>query len=98
MKSSELKNILSQRLGIPQTEVQKLLQHTAISMARLLESGIGFTLPKLGTFSAHTRAERVSYHPGLKSKVILPIKKTILFKPATVLKIALKQRIDGSPA
>jgi len=64
-------------------------------MTRLLEEGLSFTLPKLGTFSAGIQPERVRYHPGMKAKVILPKKRSVRFHPASALKESLKGKSDA---
>ncbi len=96
MKTSELIKVLSARLSLPQAAVRDLLSHSADVMARLLEEDISFILPKLGTFSTRIQPERVSYHPGLKTKVLLPEKRSISFHPAAALKKSLKGKPDVS--
>jgi len=90
MNTSEVIQILSQRLQKPQTEIKNILKTTFEAFRSQLAEHNHFTVPGFGTFDIAERKPRKSYNPHLKKIMILPTKIVSVFRPSKSLKDKVK--------
>lgn len=94
MNHSEIVKRLSQKMGLSQSEIGRLLKRIAEIFQEKLDKGLGFTIPRLGTFKTHIRKPRKSYNPQKKKLVKLPKKRVVVFRPGIVLKKKIDEQGD----
>lgn len=90
MKYRELIDQLSIKTGRSKKEVKELLGVTVENVSDKLSSGIGVSVPDLGTFSTKVTEEKKVYNPHYKDYILVPPKRTVEFSPATGLKNSVK--------
>lgn len=95
MNSHEVIGHLSERLGLSQREIRRLLKGSTEILNKTLDEDLSFTIPRLGTFGTHVRQRRKAYNPHHKRLVILPPKRVVSFHPSSVLKDRVRyKRVD----
>jgi len=96
MTNSEVIKNLSVRLGQPQAEIKRLLSGSMTIIKKILDKNIRITVPGLGTFRVYIRQKRKSFDPYHKKHIMLPLKRTIAFRPGSSIKNELKfKRIEN---
>ncbi len=86
MRNSEVIEHLSERLGLSQREIRRLLKASTEIFKETLDEDLSFTIPALGTFGTHVRQRRKAYNPHRKRFMMLPQKRVVSFHPSSVLK------------
>ena len=91
MNNSEVVKLLSERMGISQAEIKRLMKKITAVLKKVLDEGRQFNMPSFGTFSTSVRKERKAYNPHDENMMILPPKRVVTFRPGTALKNTAKQ-------
>ncbi len=86
MNNSEVIKHLSERLGLPQREVRRLLKGSTEIFKRTLDQDLSFTIPQLGTLGTHVRQKRRAYNPHHKRFMMLPPKRVASFHQGSALR------------
>jgi nucleoid DNA-binding protein len=91
MNSAELTAILSQRLQLSKTEVNKRIDDVAAVITAELIKKNTVSLGNLGSLEVIKRNERISVNPSSGKKMLIPPKLVVRFKISNSLKDKLKE-------
>ncbi|MDE6442935.1 MAG: HU family DNA-binding protein [Muribaculaceae bacterium] len=89
MDNKTLTERLSKDLDVSVEEVESLIEGFAKVIGECALNLDSVTLPAFGAFEPKKRLERVAVHPATGTKLLVPPKIVLSFRPAT----ALKQKI-----
>ena len=89
MDNKTLTERLSKDLDVSVEEVESLIEGFAKVIGECALNLDSVTLPGFGAFEPKKRLERVAVHPATGTKLLVPPKIVLSFRPAT----ALKQKI-----
>lgn len=87
MNKKELIQAAAEHSGMPQGEVEKVLNSVLESIKKSLKEEEPVTLVGFGTFMVMERSERVGHNPSTGQKMQIPAKKVVKFKPGKSLEI-----------
>lgn len=93
MTKRELVIRVSNKLGIPQTDVAKIIEGTFQTISRTLADGERWELRDFGVFEVKTRASRIGRNPRTGDQVPVPERRVVTFRPGK----RMKELIDGGP-
>lgn len=93
MTKRELVIKVSNKLGMPQTDVAKIIEGAFQAISRSLASGERWELRDFGVFEVKTRASRIGRNPRTGDQVPVPERKVVTFRPGK----RMKELISGVP-
>jgi len=93
MTKRELVIRVSNKLGMPQTDVAKIIEGAFHTISRSLASGERWELRDFGVFEVKTRASRIGRNPRTGDQVPVPERKVVTFRPGK----RMKELISGLP-
>ena len=82
MKKTDLIATIAESAGISKAASKVALDTTFNAIAGAVKNGDKVILPGFGTFSASTRAARTGINPQTKTKIEIPAKTVLKFKPS----------------
>ena len=82
MKKTDLIATIAESAGISKAAAKVALDPTFNAIAGAVKNGDKVILPGFGTFSASTRAARTGINPQTKTKIEIPAKTVLKFKPS----------------
>ena len=91
MNSAELITVLSKKLHLPKTEVNRLLANTAELITAELVNNNVVSLHNLGNLEVKKKNERISVNPVSGKKMLTPPKLIVKFNASSSLKKKLKE-------
>lgn len=91
MNSSEVFNLLTERLNRPLAEVKKIGDIAVEAFTKSLGENRNFSIPGFGTFGVRHRDKRKSYSPHHKQHVMLPEKDVVFFRPSKALQAKIRE-------
>ncbi len=86
MNKAELSISIANRVGLPQTTVEEVLNAFTEIVADRLADGEKVQLFRFGTFDMRERGGRRMFNPTTKSVQSVPARKCVIFKPGKELK------------
>lgn len=86
MTKRELVIKVSNKLGMPQTDVAKIIEGAFQAISRSLASGERWELRDFGVFEVKTRASRIGRNPRTGDQVPVPERKVVTFRPGKRMK------------
>ena len=86
MTKRELVIRVSNKLGMPQTDVAKIIEGAFQAISRSLASGERWELRDFGVFEVKTRASRIGRNPRTGDQVPVPERKVVTFRPGKRMK------------
>jgi len=86
MTKHELAVKVARHLGVPQSEVAKIVKETLDTIARSLAEGERWEFRDFGVFEAKTHAARVGRNPRTGESVPVPARRVVTFRPGKKLK------------
>lgn len=92
MDNKALVNILSDRLGRSTDDIENALDSLCYIIVETVREGDTVAIPGFGQFESKLKTERVAVHPSNGSRILVPPKISMVFKPSALL----KQRIKNS--
>jgi Bacterial nucleoid DNA-binding protein len=92
MTKYDLSKAVSQKFNISFSEADDIVSYVFEVTARTIASGERTVIPGLGVFGVKERRARKGRHPRTGEEIIIPAKKTVVFKPAMSLKMAVSKR------
>lgn len=90
MNNKEFTTELSERMGISEKDMPRIIESMMSEMLKQLQDGNTVTIQKFGTFEVKKKAERVSVNPTTKLRMLVPPKLVLAFKPHVLLKEKFK--------
>jgi len=90
MNNKELITSMADKMKVPRSVVEVLLETTVATCTELLleEKIIGFQ--SFGNFEVRKKDERLSVHPSTQVRTLIPPKLVVNFKQSNILKDKLK--------
>ena len=82
MKKTDLIATIAESAGISKAAAKVALDTTFNAIASAVKNGDKVILPGFGTISASTRAARTGINPQTKTKIEIPAKTVLKFKPS----------------
>ena len=82
MKKTDLIATIAESAGISKAAAKVALDTTFNAIVGAVKNGDKVILPGFGTFSASTRAARTGINPQTKTKIEIPAKTVLKFKPS----------------
>ena len=73
---------MSKDLGIPQTDMEGMVNTLVATMSQNLEEGSVVRIPEFGKFEASKQYERVIVNPETGVKKLVPPRLSVVFTPA----------------
>ena len=96
MNNKEFIAELALRSGYTQADAQKLVNTLIEVMGDSFEAGENVSLTGFGTFEVKKRMERIVVNPSTGSRMLVPPKLVLGFKPNASIKEKLKDGGDGN--
>lgn len=96
MNNKEFIAELALRSGYTQADAQKLVNTLIEVMGDSFEAGENVSLTGFGTFEVKKRMERIVVNPSTGSRMLVPPKLVLGFKPNASIKEKLKNGGDGN--
>lgn len=90
MTKPELIARLAEDAGITKAQAERDLTAICAVISNALVNGDSVAIPDLGKFEVKDRAERKGRNPSTGESVIIPASKAVTFKPAKMLKDAVR--------
>ncbi|GHU62308.1 DNA-binding protein [Bacteroidia bacterium] len=85
MNHAELITTLAKRLQLSKEATGKKIDEAVSVLAEELVKGNAILVPDFGSFEVRKRNERISIHPAMGKKLLVPPKLVVKYKPATIL-------------
>ncbi len=92
MTKRELVIRVSNKLGMPQTDVAKIIEGAFQTISKTLADGERWELRDFGVFEVKTRASRIGRNPRTGDQVPVPERKVVTFRPGK----RMKELISGA--
>lgn len=86
MTKRELVIRVSNKLGMPQTDVAKIIEGAFHTISSSLAAGERWELRDFGVFEVKTRASRIGRNPRTGDQVPVPERKVVTFRPGKRMK------------
>lgn len=86
MTKRELVIRVSNKLGLTQSEVAKVIETTFESISEALAEGKRWELRDFGVFEVKTRASRIGRNPRTGDQVPVPERRVVTFRPGKKMK------------
>ena len=86
MNNKDFINQIAERTGLGAKECQILADALVAEMTHQLEDGNILNLPAFGTFEVKQKMERICIHPQTGTRMLVPPRLVVNFKPASALK------------
>lgn len=86
MTKRELVIRVSNKLGLTQSEVAKVIETTFESISESLAQGKRWELRDFGVFEVKTRASRIGRNPRTGDQVPVPERRVVTFRPGKKMK------------
>lgn len=80
MRKDEFLSIISDRTGLPKTDINAVLEVTGEVTQFALTKGNDVSLPHIGKLSAATRSARKGHNPQTGEAIDIPEKQVVKFK------------------
>lgn len=90
MTKPELIDKLADEAGTTKAQAERHLTAICRIISGALVNGDSVAIPDLGKFEVKDRAERKGRNPSTGESVIIPASKAVTFKPAKMLKDAVR--------
>lgn len=90
MTKPELIDRLAEEAGTTKAQAERNLTALYSVITAALVAGDSVAIPDLGKFEVKDRAERKGRNPSTGESVIIPASKAVTFKPAKMLKDAVR--------
>jgi len=90
MTYQELIDKLAQSRNISKREAKEMVEGIFNTLKQELGTGVGVSIPNLGTFATKTKESRKVYSPHHKKYMIVPPRRVVDFSPSVGLKDKLK--------
>ena len=91
MNNKELISALSKATGRKIAETAEWLDAFTSVVGNTLSEGGALSIHGFGTFEVRKKEERLSVNPVTKKRFLVPPKLTPVFKPASTLKLRIKE-------
>lgn len=86
MTKRELVIRVSNKLGLTQSEVSKVIESTFDTISEALANGERWELRDFGVFEVKTRASRIGRNPRTGAQVPVPERRVVTFRPGKKMK------------
>lgn len=90
MNKKEMAAALAKKAGLSQVKSMEIINHIFEAgdgiVSAQLNAGEKVTIPGFGTFQVKTRAARTGTHPASGTRIDIPAKKHVVFKPGKTLR------------
>lgn len=86
MTKRELVIRVSNKLGLTQSEVAKVIETTFDTISEALSNGQRWELRDFGVFEVKTRAARIGRNPRTGAQVPVPERRVVTFRPGKKMK------------
>ena len=86
MTKRELVIQVSNKLGLTQSEVSKVIESTFDTISEALAKGERWELRDFGVFEVKTRASRIGRNPRTGAQVPVPERRVVTFRPGKKMK------------
>jgi Bacterial nucleoid DNA-binding protein len=90
MNSAEFTSALAKSLHLSKEDVAKRMEEVAEIITDELTKENMVSITGFGSFETKKRNERISVHPTTRSRLLIPPKLIVNFKPSTLLKDKVK--------
>jgi DNA-binding protein HU-beta len=92
MTKFDLVQATSKKFNITLSQADDIVSYVCEVMIRTIASGERVTIPGLGVFGVKERRARKGRNPRTGEEIVIPSKKTVVFRPAKSLQIAANKR------
>lgn len=92
MKRADIIDIISENTGLTKLEVDAVLKGFMETVSDSLKRGDHIELRGFGIFKVVERAQRIARNPKTNQEVIVPARKTPVFKVSKELRRAVEQK------
>ena len=86
MNKGELIKAIATKAGFTQKDATAAYDAFIASVTEALKAGDKVQLVGFGTFEVKKKAERITFNPGTKQRMLIPPKLVLSYKPSNVLK------------
>lgn len=90
MNHKEFVNAVSEKMDLPHSEVEKMLEETVSILTEQLSEGDTIGIQGFGNFEVRKKEERISVHPATQVRMLIPPKLVVNFKQSNIIKEKLK--------
>lgn len=89
---ADLTESVYRNIGLSRNESSDLVEAVLEEICACLEAGEEVKLSSFGTFSVHSKSERVGRNPKTGIEAVITSRRVLSFRPSHIL----KDRVDGS--
>ena len=89
---ADLTESVYRNIGLSRNESSDLVEAVLEEICACLEGGEEVKLSSFGTFSVHSKSERVGRNPKTGIEAVISSRRVLSFRPSHIL----KDRVDGS--
>jgi len=86
LNNKEFTSELSRRLGYTLKDTSELIASLLSDITQQLSDGNTVSAQGFGSFEVKKKSERISVNPATKSRMLVPPKLVLTFKPSVLLK------------
>ena len=86
MNKGELIKAMAEKAGFTQKDAAAAYEAFVEAVTDALKAGEKVQLIGFGTFEVKKKAERITFNPGTKQRMLIPPKLVLSYKPSNVLK------------
>ena len=97
MTKRELVIRVSNKLGLTQSEVAKVIESTFDTISEALANGERWELRDFGVFEVKTRASRIGRNPRTGAQVPVPERRVVTFRPGKKMKEVVAGEASSVP-
>lgn len=90
MTNAEFISELAKKTGLKKDDAKKAFRSVFEMIGSILEKGDSFRVSEFGTFLVKERASRSGFNPQTGTKIQIPAKKAVAFRPSSILKEAVQ--------
>ena len=91
MTKAELVSKLSERNSLSKKKAEEVLKDVFTLISEALDKGERVHIPHFGTFTVKERAERKGRNPRTGEPMVIPARKTVVFKASKNLKTEVNE-------
>ncbi len=92
MTKADLVNYIFERVGLPKTEIQKIVETVFDTIKESLVQGENVKITGFGLFNVRMKGKRIGRNPKTMETVEITPRKVVTFKPSEQLKEIIQKK------
>lgn len=91
MTKADLVNLIFERVGLPKTEIQKIVETVFDTIKEALQEEEVVKISGFGVFTVRSKGSRIGRNPKTKETVEIKPRKVVTFRPSEQLKQSIQK-------